>query len=269
MTTCVICRRQPYDRAHACATCRKWLARDLGEIAGLAALLPLVVAPAGGSEGGVPLRLAAVDLGLPLWGGASSATVHDPYGDQGGQVPVAARLDSWVQDWAITRDRGEGLPGVTVPEIVGWLLNRIEDACDEHPAVDEFAAEVRAIKAAICRTLSTEPMRAVRYGASCPRCEAQTLRRTIGADWIECEGCGRLWSDVDYAELVRETIPAGRLLTTTEAGVYGGVGSERIRWLAHKGKLCRDIGPWGDRPRYDPAEVRRALGLDRELVAVR
>jgi ribosomal protein L37AE/L43A len=261
---CVVCQRRPYERAQVCNPCRKWLARDLGEIAGLAALLPLVTAPTRSVEGGIPLRIAAVDLALPAVGGASAGTVCDPYRDQYGEIPVAARLDSWAQDWAITRGLGEHLPVPTVNALVGWLLNRVEDECDQHPAIDEFAGEIRGLLATIRRTLSTEAPRAVRYAAPCPRCGTETLRRTIGADWIECESCGRLWGEEDYAELVRDAVPQGRLLTTLQAAVYAGVKPGRIRLLAHYGKLRQVPGPWGWRPKYDPAEVRQVLKLERE-----
>lgn len=235
---CVICQCRECERAQVCNPCRRWLAADLGQLAGLSRLLPAASAPSGDLEGGIPLRIDAVDLSLPAVGGASAEAIHDPHRDQCGEVPIAAVLDGWVQDWAIARGKGEGLPTPIVPVLCSWLLVRLNDECDQHPAIDEFAREVRGLLAAVRRVLSTEPARTVRYGAPCPRCGTKTLRRMVGAQWIECGGCGRLWGEEDYAELVRDTVPGEQLLSASQVATLNGWTRDAVYKRVARGLLA-------------------------------
>jgi Zn ribbon nucleic-acid-binding protein len=139
----------------------------------------------------------ALDLSLPSRG---AEAVRDPHGDQTGHQPVAVVLDQWVRDWQETRARREGLPVPTVPELVRWLRHRLEWACDEHPAVDEFAAEVRETLAALRGVLGLTRLRH-RLPAPCPDCEMLTLVREDGGDYVECGACHRLWTEDEYARL--------------------------------------------------------------------
>jgi hypothetical protein len=252
---CVICHRRPYERAQVCDPCRRWLAADLGQLAGLAALLPAASVPDRSVEGGIPLRIAAVDLALPAVGGASARTVHDPYRDQIGEAPIAGVLDSWAQDWTITRGLSEHLPAPTVPVLCGWLLARLPDECDQHPAIDEFARSVRQMLAAVRRVLCMESPRAVHYGAPCPRCGTETLSRRVGADWIECDGCGRLWNEEGYAELVTDIVPAETLLTAAEVATMTGRTRDAVYKLVKRGRLLPDVGPWGGVMRFRKGDV--------------
>jgi hypothetical protein len=85
-----------------------------------------------------------------------------------------------------------------VTSLVGWLLVRLDWACDEHPAVDDFAAEVRDI--------AHQVHAAARTGSSgtkvgrCPavlrddsRCGA-TLRADPYLDRITCPRCSTEWN---------------------------------------------------------------------------
>lgn len=206
MADCVVCQRRPPARPQVCDGCRTRLDRDLAEIAELHALLPDALEPgrqgtqrvSGTREAPVPLRLDVLDLSLPLRG---AEAVTDPYGDQTGHLPVVAKLDQWVLDWRDTRDRGERLPVPTVYQLTRWLANRLSWACDEHPAVDEFAREIVETLAALRGVHGLTRLRH-RLPAPCPSCELLTVYRDDGADWIECGGCGRLWSEDEWARLV-------------------------------------------------------------------
>lgn len=239
---CAICRRRQYERAQVCNPCRRWLTADLGQIAGLSLLLPAAVAPANGNEGGLPIRVTVVDLTLA---NASTEPIHDDRGDQIGEVPIRGRLGSWVRDWIETRGIGEREPVPTIPVLVSWLLVRLPDECDQHPAIGEFAREIRQLLATIRRVLSMEKPQTVRYGAPCPRCGTKTLMRAVGAEWIECGDCGRLWTEEDYADLVRETVPADKLLSAAQAATMLGATRDAIYKRVRRGVLHPDIGPWG------------------------
>lgn len=210
---CAVCQRRPPLRPQVCDGCRARLGRDLAEIAKLHAVLPDLMEPgragtqrvSGTREAPLPLRVDVLDLSLPLRG---AEAISDPHGDQTGHLPVVAVLDQWARDWRDTRDQGERLPVPTVPELVRWLANRLGWACDQHPAVDEFATEVDQ-KLTELRGVHGLTRLRHRLPAPCPSCELLAVYRDDGADWIECGGCGRLWSEAEWARLV--TVLAGEV----------------------------------------------------------
>lgn len=238
---CVICQKRPYERAQVCNPCRRWLIADLGQLASLSLLLPAAAVPANGTEGGIPIRIDAVDLALHT---TSDEPVHDEHGDQTGHPSVRAVLDGWVKDWIKTRGVGERLPICTVPVLASWLITRLPDECDQHPAIDDFAKEIRQLLAAVQRVLNLAPPQTVRYGAPCPRCGTKTLRRVVGAEWIECGDCGRLWGEDDYRGLVRDLVPDG-LLSAAQVATLNGWTRDAVYKRVNRGRLNPDIGPWG------------------------
>jgi len=183
----------------------------------------------GTHEAPVPIVVDAVDLTLPprvvhlanppadtqpslpcrfCWRfHPSGSYVHEApppasYGDQAGQLSVAAVLDSWVRDWRGIRKAGEGLPEPSVPVLAQWLANRVEWACDEHPAVDEFAEEMRGLRSALYGALGLFDVPDYKRGVPCrnPQCDALNLVQKSGSKYVECLSCGRLLSESEYAE---------------------------------------------------------------------
>lgn len=207
MTQCVVCQRRPPTRPAVCESCRTRLADSLTEVAQLYAALPTVLEPgrrgvqrvSGTREAPLPLRVDVLDLSMPLRG---SQAVSDPHGDQTGMVSVAQVLDAWARDWTDTRSKGERLPLPTVAVLARWLSDRLDWACDEHPAVDEFAAELAETLAALRGVHGLTRLRH-RLPAPCPDCDMRVLYRDDGADYIECGSCHRLWTEEEYGWLVR------------------------------------------------------------------
>lgn len=160
----------------------------------------------GSKERPAPTSLDRIDLTLParaasvdLW--ARTEMGQDP--DQVGSLSVATILDCWVRDWREALWPTHSLPVPTVPELARWLRNRVGDACDQHPAIDEFAAELKSLRYALRRQLGeteaqpeTEPYK----GVACQKCDLRgVLWRKPGSGWIECRSCGNLMSDEEYA----------------------------------------------------------------------
>ena len=198
---CCICQRRQYERASVCNGDRLWLDRTLTEIVELYALLPANLLPgqahgqrvSGSREAPLPLRVDPLDLMMP----ARVGIVHDLWRDQTGQVSVATILDLWVRDWRDVRDRGEGLPVPTVLELTRWLGNRLDWACDDHPAVDEFAGEMRRLRGGLAAVVGVKSDRV--YVGPCPITDD---KGTCGAaltadpylDIIRCPRCDTMWS---------------------------------------------------------------------------
>lgn len=253
---CCICQRRPYHHAQACGGCRQRIASHLLEIRELIQILPAALDRQ---------HLDIIDLTHPSRGGAGPTTIHDPRKDQTGKIAVAARLDSWAQDWITTLPNiGQHLPPPTIPELVRWLYTRAMTACDQHPAVDEFARELRQMIAEM-RTAIDHNLAPVRYQAPCPYCETKTLRRDPGADWIECKGstkgepgCGRLWGQDEYRLLARAAIPPGELLDTAEAAIVADVEPRLIRLWVHRGHLIPAQRDSDGKPWFRKVEVEDA-----------
>jgi hypothetical protein len=149
----------------------------------------------GTHEAPVPIRVDATDLTMPARRGA----VVDADHDQIGHLPVAAVLDSWADDWRMHRRRGEGPPEPTVPTLCRWLGDRLEDACDDHPAIGDFADELRSIRSVLYGVLGLNDVPDVKHGVRCRSCDALTLIRFPGGDFTECTTCGLLLSADEYA----------------------------------------------------------------------
>lgn len=207
MTQCVVCQRREAERPMVCQPCRTGLAHDLAEVGRLWALLPAALEPgvstgqrvSGSREASLPLRIDPLDLSLAA---GVPEPVTDPYRDQCGFRPVAGVLDSWARDWQESLWPDHRLPVPTVPSLVGWLSDRLGVVCDRHPAVDEFAAEIRATLAQLRHVHGLVPPEPERIrDVECDRCDRRLLyRRQDGSGDVECHNraCGRVMTAADY-----------------------------------------------------------------------
>lgn len=227
---CVVDLRRHALHPNVCDPCRSTTRIILRDIIDLYALLPAHLEPSrgqgqrvsGSRTAPVPPRLDIVDLTLPARQGSRGPFVRGqimgmpgpPSADQDtpiweaddqiGHLSTATMLDTSVRDWASIR--GEHLPNPTVTELVGWLINRLDWACDEHPAVDECVAEWRDLRATL-RAAADRPGR-YKYIGDCPTlledgpCRAR-LAADPWADAIVCPRCGQRWGRVDWPWLGR------------------------------------------------------------------
>ena len=205
--TCVVCQRRTPERPMVCDGCRRRIDVDLSEIVDLYALLPTALEPgpstgqrvSGSREAPLPLRVDPLDLALPV---RNPGPVRDDARLQTGHQPVAVRLWWIVDDWRSVRGQGERQPEPTVVTLTGWLRHRLDWACDHHPAIDEAAAELRTMTGELRAVLGRSELRH-RLPAPCPDCDMLTLYRDDGSDYVECGSCHRLWTEDEYAWLVR------------------------------------------------------------------
>lgn len=197
-----------YERANVCNGCRARLQSMLGDIWNGYQQLAGELMPgqgrgervSGSREAPLPLRVDPLDLTMP----ARFAAVHDVRGDQLGYVSVATVLDSWVRDWRDTLRPQQALPRPSVRHLTIWLTHRLDDACDRHSAIDEFAAEMRDLLSAIWRvTGATEVKPEYMDGVVCRRCDLKDLYRLPGQDRVECQSCGDLLTEEEYRRWTR------------------------------------------------------------------
>jgi len=208
---CVICSCRQPRTGMVCDPDRGRLDRVLDEIPDLHRDVRGWLAPgqasgqrvSGSREASLPLRVDPLDLTMPAPTGRQVWTVvHDTFGDQVGESPAAAVLDSWVRDWTDTLAAApfRGLP--IVYQLTRWLGTWLDTACDHHPAVDEFADEVFTLRATLRRTLGRVDPRPERLDAPCARCDARALHRLPGEDRVECGACGRRMTEDEYRQWV-------------------------------------------------------------------
>lgn len=224
MSICVVDQRRPYERAMVCQACRDWLDRMLAEIADLWAQLPDELEPGAGGleprvsgshEAPLPLRIGPLDLTMPARQGSRGPMVRGVLGlddDQVGDLSVATELETWARDWHGTIRCGDQVPPATVAALVTWLRVWLETACDEHPGIDEFAADMARIAGRLRAVLGQTSDRK-RIGTCPVTTDGRTCGATLTADpWIdiiECPRCSSRWDRAQWEQL-GSTIRAAR-----------------------------------------------------------
>jgi len=128
-----------------------------------------------------------------------------------GLITPLATLDFWVQDWAGYLE--QDLPDAAVTTMAFWLAARLPWACDSHPAVDDFAADLRDM---------TGQLRAFEgkdRGESVGRCPRHLGEERCNnplyvdpyVDEIQCSRCRQNWKrrDGEWMHLRAQQMSAG------------------------------------------------------------
>ena len=225
-----------------------------------------------------PANLDAVDLSGPSRQGSRALHARGVLGldeDQIGHLSVATVLDTWVRDWASYRT--EGLPDPQVPLLTCWLLDRWDWACEVHPAIDEFAEEIRELYVTLSAVTGQLPARPEARDRACPKCGLLTLTRDPDSGYTECGNveCRTMLTESEYREHLQRLIdmnrrstmkqpPAGTVrvfLTvwrTQDFGTYrpgvdrGWFRDVRLRFLPERGD---SVELWADGPTW-PVDTR-------------
>lgn len=115
--------------------------------------------------------------------------------DQLGNPPPLDVLWWWAEDWHTIRAMREQMPAPRLRAVVKWLTDRLDWACDHHPAIDEFAADLRLL------TIELRPYTHAETGervGSCPQrfgddvCDTP-LYVDPYVDEIQCRRCKMTW----------------------------------------------------------------------------
>lgn len=169
--TCVICKHRhlPDDRPQVCTWCHKLMDRQLRLVERAAPLLAVVAHTEPTPRG--QLNLDAVDLTLP-----GNPIIVGEVQDQTGHTPASAQLAQWAEDWS-----GRPIWSADAASVAHFLRRGLRRACASHPAVDDFARELRGIYTAL-RVALHRDLSGRRYAAPAPCCGHRTLIRYPGAD---------------------------------------------------------------------------------------
>lgn len=194
---CTICLRGLYEHeltAHACRPCTERIDKNLRALAGadgLYARLAHVLAPGSSTSGPavsgsrtapLPVRLEPLSLAA-----------------RGGVVTI---LQTWLCDWhevlGYGHPRWDGGLQEQLDQVVSRLRVLLPWAAAEHPAVAEFASEVR-ILAAQCRSQvdGERPPRRVPVTCSC----GHTLKVTLDTAGIRCPACETQYGHTEALQL--------------------------------------------------------------------
>ncbi len=208
-------RSEPSDVRPFVATVAEWTGREIVQTAVVTARPADPVAyhlPSGASSsasrGGpvsgskekrLPIDTDAVDLTGPV----RSAGVAVLDVDAVGYESVASVLDFWVEDWRADRGAGERRPSATVPELTRWLLERLDDACDGSPSIEEFYTAIGRLRRALQHECGQIDIPDYKRFTPCPRCSSLTLVHHNGSQFVECSTCPAVLSFLEYDEHAR------------------------------------------------------------------
>lgn len=158
-------------------------------------------------EAPVPISVDRTDL-LSAARSSTSSTRPLAYpeqdDDQIGYLSVATVLDGWCRDLAETRRETTPAPAPAIQ--CRYLLDRLDWAFTDHPAVDELAKEISDLWHVLRRAAGlTTPQPELCEGVPCKSidCDLRSLYRLAGADYVECASCSRLYTASEYADWVR------------------------------------------------------------------
>lgn len=159
----------------------------------------------GSRERPMPINANTIDLQAGARVPHLSTAAHQWPEDQTGHLSAATVLDQWVRDIRDTLHPDHTLPPATVTDMVVWLRNRVDDICDRHPAVTEFAEEIRALRSAlrgVAGEIEAQPERC--DGVPCKRCDMMTLFRQADTD-VHCANpdCSAVYRTDEYQDWVK------------------------------------------------------------------
>jgi hypothetical protein len=183
--TCPVLRpnanpRRP-NNPQVCDGCRDRLGADLAALPDAYALVDTESGRAAGE-----LRASGFESRPPL--NITALSLLGP----GSDTPPA-KLDAWVQDWATYRRTQ--LPPPSVYAMCAWLAEHLPWACDEHPAIDEFAGDIRDLVGELRAFTGKD------RGESVGRCPRKLGDSTCDTplfvdpyvDEIQCSRCRMTW----------------------------------------------------------------------------
>ena len=178
-----------------------------------------------------------------------------------------AVLESWERIWredygltpyGMASAERDPRPEPTLVGIVDFLQSWLDKTCAEHPAVDEFAAEVRGLHRR-SQQAAGQTRRAA-WRVTCPtdteddECGHQLV--VTGQDFgghITCRACGTTWAVERLLRVVASSQHSELWLDPEAASEWLGVHAGTLRKWAKEGRLRREHG------RYEVHSLKEAI----------
>lgn len=161
-------------------------------------------------------------------------------------------LTSWVRDWCETYALA-GPKYADLTSLTGWLRAHLDHAANSHPAIDDFADEIRKHAKRGLRISEQDVDKTQRV-----RCPADDCGRwlrinaNIPEAEVRCKGCDTTWSSARLI-VVGVTGDTPVWLDPDAAAVACGKSTSTLRLWAQQGKIQRDHG------RYELHSIRAAM----------
>jgi hypothetical protein len=190
----------------------------------------------GSTDRPVPIRIDPTDLLAPARPGSLAVADTGRYAsDQIGHLAVATELEFWARDWADTL--GHHVPLPTVHMLTEWLINRLDWACAEHAALDEFAGKVAGLRTALEGALGLFEAPLVVMDRPCTQCGTKALMLETDSDLIVCDHCGRALTEDEYAAELRGELEEYR--SSLRASSWSGAIAVSRVWAERTGRKYR------------------------------
>lgn len=207
-------------------------------------------------------------------GGASTSALDLTGTRAGGDSPLPIRADvldhillirATLVSWAIliAEERQLRGPAGSMPSVTATFLLAHLPWAAEQAWVDDLAQEAADLHRDAHHLCPSRP-RIYHLPIPCPEQDCGfTLTRKDGDDYVQCQTCGRLWTEAEYGRLMwtKAELERNRCgwLTPEDAGLKVGVDPRTVRNWARRGLLsivCAVLpGDHDHRLRVDPAEV--------------
>ena len=247
---CVICLKK--TNAGACGSCESRIRQQLNDIVEFQALASQNLIPGRGGDGRGSERSLGVNIqALDLVGGFDPIAVLESW----------ERV--WRQDFSLTpygpasASRPQSPIG-TLVGIVGFLQSWLSKACQQHPAISEFAFEVRSLHRS-CKAAAGQSDRAG-WRVTCPtdaddgECGSVLVVRSedFGGE-VSCRSCKVTWPVERLLRVVASSRHAELWLDPDAASEWIGVHPATLRRWAAAGRINRAHGL------YEVHSIREAL----------
>lgn len=248
---CLVCEASS-DRM-ACYQCENRMRQQLSDLIDLQAAAGENLIPGQGGDGRSGERTLGINVAaLDVAAGWDAIAV----------------LESWERIWredyglapyGIASETRDPRPAATLLAIVKFLQQWLDRTCAEHPAVDEFAAELRTLyrRAQHAAGLSKR----VAWRLTCPTdTESGECGRQLtvsGQDFggqVTCRGCGTTWPVERLLRVVAASHHAELWLDPEAASEWLGVHVTTLRRWSKDGRLRREHG------RYEVHSLKGVMG---------
>lgn len=254
---CEVCSKS--SEARVCVRCVSAMSRQLEDLNLFSRdasgnLLPSGSGDGRSSERGLGVRLDALDLVAGF--------------------DVVPLLEDWERDWRrffelqpfgpASAERSRSWPAdcdvisARLGECSRFLQRNLQQACEAHPAISDFARELRSMWRQAQAAAGAQPRTS--WLVACPADlesgECGRVLRITGEDFdseISCRSCGTVWPVERLLRVVASSRHSELWLDPEAASRWFGIPSRELRRWAARGRIKRSKG------RYESHSIRAAI----------